>query len=356
MEINKIVQYLLEKDAHITTPQSAWLRAIRDAMPIVKGNVSSLVRYSHHPVKTKKPQHHLITGPSGAGKTTKARGLPMPTKEEWKDKHLVATELYNYIQPTLKEWEKKASILAHIAGPSGSGKSTILRDILAKYPNLTPYDLDINQEDAANDLGYDMGTKDTWTPEQTTNHFAQQQKRLEQFEKANPEHPLVLGGFHVEDEHALNIDTPNKFLLDRGALRSTLQKHWRNLTQHYNPNLSKIPGDYGRAKFVINDLKDRGYQPTGYNNIMSFLAKQAAYDPPYPMEKLPEHLLKCPIHTWRAKSGIELIHKEPTAKELHRIWGNWKQMTSEQQAISDKKSIELFGMCNKEHYKKLTSK
>ena len=75
-----------------------------------------------------------------------------------------------------------------------------------------------------------------------------------------------------------------------------------------------------------------------------------AYDPPLEYDKLPEHLKNDPIHTWRAKTGIELIHKEPTLEELNRIWVNWNLMGLEQKKISDKKSIEFFNMNNKDHY------
>lgn len=52
-------------------------------------------------------------------------------------------------------------------------------------------------------------------------------------------------------------------------------------------------------------------------------------------------------------TGIELIHKEPTLSELLRIRKkNWDLMSKEQKKmISDKKSIELFGLTNKEHFK-----
>lgn len=58
-------------------------------------------------------------------------------------------------------------------------------------------------------------------------------------------------------------------------------------------------------------------------------------------------------HLWRALTGIELIHREPSKEELIRIISNWNLMTDEQKRISDEKSIELFGVSNKEHSKKL---
>lgn len=36
-----------------------------------------------------------------------------------------------------------------------------------------------------------------------------------------------------------------------------------------------------------------------------------------------------PVHKWRAESGIELIHKEPTKKEFDRIFKNWQLMSKE---------------------------
>ena len=66
------------------------------------------------------------------------------------------------------------------------------------------------------------------------------------------------------------------------------------------------------------------------------------------MEELANNLLKDQVHKWRAESGIELIHKEPTREELERIWRNWQEMTDEQKSISDQKSLELFGVRNRD--------
>jgi hypothetical protein len=73
------------------------------------------------------------------------------------------------------------------------------------------------------------------------------------------------------------------------------------------------------------------------------------YDPPLTADKLPEHLKDDPVHAWRARTGIELIHEEPTALELYRIWDNWQNMPADLKKISDAKSQELFGMTNAEH-------
>jgi len=71
----------------------------------------------------------------------------------------------------------------------------------------------------------------------------------------------------------------------------------------------------------------------------------------YPL--LEDKLLKDPVHLWRARTGIELIHKEPTKREQIRIWKNWNKMTNEMKKKSDEKSLELFSLTNIEHHKKL---
>ena len=86
-----------------------------------------------------------------------------------------------------------------------------------------------------------------------------------------------------------------------------------------------------------------------------------SYEPPYTLAQIkaqyPEEvynkLSRCPVHSWRAETGIELIHKEPTEEELDRIWKNWQLMPQELKDRSDEKSLELFGCTNAEHYLKL---
>ena len=75
------------------------------------------------------------------------------------------------------------------------------------------------------------------------------------------------------------------------------------------------------------------------------------YSPP--KKDIPKHLQDCPIHSWRANNGIQLIHREPTLEELERIWANWNEMSVLKQIISDQKSMQLFNMPNEQHYHKL---
>lgn len=91
-------------------------------------------------------------------------------------------------------------------------------------------------------------------------------------------------------------------------------------------------------------------------------AVASVYDPPYNKKQMMEHgytaavikrLLADPAHSWRMKSGIELIHRELTRTELERIWNNWQLMTDKQKALSDAKCMELFGVDNKTLYEYL---
>lgn len=123
-------------------------------------------------------------------------------------------------------------------------------------------------------------------------------------------------------------------------------------------------------KVVVNDIYDSPYvyqlsqeqleYLQQFDNI-AILDLIAQYDPPYTLEQIKTHypeniyveLANDPVHRWRAETGIELIHKEPTKEELDRIWKNWQLMPQEMKDISDKKSIELFGCTNAKHYSKL---
>ena len=103
------------------------------------------------------------------------------------------------------------------------------------------------------------------------------------------------------------------------------------------------------------------------NDIMHYGVKgmkwgvRKKYDRPYSLEEIKKNygddflrrLSKDPTHKWRAETGIELIHREPNIEELKRIMKNWNNMSRKQKELSDKKSMELFGKTNKQHYDEL---
>lgn len=128
--------------------------------------------------------------------------------------------------------------------------------------------------------------------------------------------------------------------------------------------LTIIKNTYGKHKIYENsdDILDSSiYSDESTQKILtpSFISElgdkissksSSEYDPPLPYDQLPDHLKDDPVHVWRAKNGIELIHKEPTLEELNRIWNNWQLMSDEQKIISDNESIRLFGINNEDHY------
>ncbi len=83
------------------------------------------------------------------------------------------------------------------------------------------------------------------------------------------------------------------------------------------------------------------------------------YQRPYDVEKVKKEypeLLKDPVHFWRAKTGIELIHQEPDKEEFLRIVSNWEKMDDNMKEKSDQKSVELFGKNNRDRIPELLSK
>ena len=105
-----------------------------------------------------------------------------------------------------------------------------------------------------------------------------------------------------------------------------------------------------------NDIND-----TSKYKLKGAYIKESKFDPPYSEKQIKDiygtkvynKLIKDPAHKYRMQTGIELIHKEPSKDELERIWKNWNLMDPTQKIESDKKSIELFGKTNKDHYMEL---
>lgn len=100
----------------------------------------------------------------------------------------------------------------------------------------------------------------------------------------------------------------------------------------------------------------RDYIGEQYKTMIRYEAREE-YSPPLTKEEMEkagydsrmiDALMKDPVHRWRAETGIELIHLEPTFKEQMRIWKNWCLMPEELQKKSNEKAIELFGVPNRE--------
>lgn len=96
-----------------------------------------------------------------------------------------------------------------------------------------------------------------------------------------------------------------------------------------------------------------------YDKISVLTLQKTKYERPYKLstikEKYPEKVylkLKSDrVHAWRAKTGLELIHKEPDSAEQTRVHNNWKLMSAAMKEESDKVCKLFFKMTNEEHYK-----
>lgn len=121
----------------------------------------------------------------------------------------------------------------------------------------------------------------------------------------------------------------------------------------YNSKAMHIYKKYGfdvTASAVAKPEADGDTNKLVGQKFYKMVRKPDVYDPPLSFDKLPDHLKNDPVHAWRAQTGIELIHKEPSLEELNRIWNNWNKMTDEQKRISDQKSMEIFDKNNHDHY------
>ena len=131
----------------------------------------------------------------------------------------------------------------------------------------------------------------------------------------------------------------NKLLEVKGY---TNMSRIRKIVSKYNEDLG-----VSNKPLTMKDLED---------------TRGVVYSPPYTLSQIRAHnpdryeaLVgnKDSTHYWRATSGIELIHKEPTKSEFVRISRNWFVMNGEMKKESDKKSMELFGKTNVQHMEEL---
>ena len=53
---------------------------------------------------------------------------------------------------------------------------------------------------------------------------------------------------------------------------------------------------------------------------------------------------------WMKETGLALLHPCGSTESLEELWQKWMSMSDADKRKSDKKSIELFGMGNEEHY------
>lgn len=95
-----------------------------------------------------------------------------------------------------------------------------------------------------------------------------------------------------------------------------------------------------------------------FDKISVLTLRKTDYERPYKLSFIKEHypkkvyemLKKDRVHSWRAQTGIEVIHLEPTKDEQTRIFKNWKLMTAPMKKRSDEFCKQIFGVTNLENH------
>lgn len=95
-----------------------------------------------------------------------------------------------------------------------------------------------------------------------------------------------------------------------------------------------------------------------FKRIAVLVLKKSEYSRPYSLAQIKAHyperiynMLKSdPVHSWRASTGIEMIHREPDDVEQKRIYSNWLLMPDKYKRASDAKCMEFFGVTNLKHH------
>lgn len=120
-----------------------------------------------------------------------------------------------------------------------------------------------------------------------------------------------------------------------------------------DPNGGEKLKNYYRTNFP--DAKETEEKNEWWQTSKFTLKLKESYEPPYTLNAIKQKygdevyrkLRDDPVHRFRAETGIEVIHKEPTRDEFERIVKNWDLMTPEQKKQSDEFSMKQFGNNNK---------
>lgn len=196
------------------------------------------------------------------------------------------------------------------------------------------------------------------------------EKNIYWIENAWETHAGIHGPYKTIDE--LKNDVVSVYKTD-----DDVNSHHFEFIAFGNPNYTNFGmtlGEYVNSCVLETDSND---EPKGYrindeievkestlyleDNHIKLPLPALKYDPPLSADEVLkkygkdtyESLSKDPAHAWRMKTGIELIHQEPTLEELDRICSNWQAMPNILKQKSDEKCKELFGFINLDYYKHL---
>ena len=324
---------------------------------------------------------------------------------KWIDKYIQEQESYieeGYFKSTdnlefnLDKWSKLGPHnLLYITGISGSGKTTLAKEICKKYkaeyieldkftlgivkgldrwfenvnngtyevhPLLKEYfsqldHITTNGSWSKPDMGDEHTKFLTWFISKTkgngTLYVVEGAQFFMKLSNMDPDlikgEPLIIVGTSAFKSWVRRIkrDTSNDETISRFIYH--LKKDVPMLFKYYFSNERDLQKYIKNIQSNINE-----------SSVLS-ITEKAKYSTPYTSEeikrvygiKIYKELIKDPAHKYRMDTGIELIHKEPTKEELERIWKNWNLMSNDQKMKSDKKSMELFGKTNQDHYNEL---
>ena len=106
----------------------------------------------------------------------------------------------------------QTKVFAHIAGPSGSGKTELMYALRRHVKNIALIDLDVFDEKAVENLGWESVPKDDYTLAMLRRLHKIRQVLITRFIERS-RRPLVLFGHHIESGFITKFSTENRFLL-----------------------------------------------------------------------------------------------------------------------------------------------
>jgi adenylate kinase family enzyme len=166
------------------------------------------------------------------------------------------------------------TLICHIAGPSGSGKTTLLQKISKTYPPIVTKDLDEFDDIAFDMLRLNSIQKKYWSEDTFIQLKNARQQLVDNFLEQHTRDLVILGGFHTEDHHILQIPTLNKFLLNVSAEISAERAYTRSQEEKYEHRrkIENMESDILQAKKDIEFLVEEGYIHKTEEEILEFVA------------------------------------------------------------------------------------
>lgn len=104
-----------------------------------------------------------------------------------------------------------------------------------------------------------------------------------------------------------------------------------------------------RLPSEIDELMIDTNNAINFNNSTD--VAEEAYDPP--PKDIPGEVSDDQVQTWRASTGIDMVHKQETPYELIRNYNNWLLMPPDKKKESDKMCMKFFYYTNEDYFKVL---